>query len=502
MKSILLWVFLGAALFACAGKADASDPPVIVFNEIAWRGSSSSTADEFIELKNMGAQPVVLDGWAVYDEVKSKEMLKIPSATIAPEGYFLIANNEKGHEFSAGISFLDIEPGLVDSSVSLSNSNFKISIRDDTSQIIDIAGDGGTPFFGEYNGKISSMQRIDYSGYGESEAAWEPTKERKNIISSIKDYATPENTLFENPIPVVHPVGQCFIKFTELTVKPKEDYDSDGKINYTDEWIEIANTSTEAVNLSGIKISDKSLKTYALPSIDLAPLGYLVIYRNESRISLNDTGEILSMTDIDGAQIDYVEVPSVPTKVMSYAMWADKWYFTTEATIGVENKIYQKKQIKNPSNEMIRDSEGLSVKINATVASLERDRATITYNNEFIDLMSEYDNLFVGEQVVISGHSHSGSNSIIDASSVDQIKTKIKSVSVAKTKISTKTKAKIKKSISISPKINLDSYNFEKVKPFLSSNGFNLGKVLLYSYSIFLFAFIVLSNEIFSSLKL
>lgn len=486
----------------CAGKADASDPPSVVFNEIAWRGSSVSTADEFIELKNMTGDPIVLDGWAIYDEAKSKEMLKINLTTIAPDGYFLIANNEKGHEFSAGISFLDIEPGLVDSSVSLSNSDFKISIRDDTGQIIDIAGDGGAPFFGEHNGEISSMQRIDYLGYADFEAAWVPTKERKNIIDSVTDYATPENTLFENPILVIHPVGQEFIRFTELAVKPKEDYDNDGNVNYMDEWIELANISTETVNLSGIKISDKSLKTYTLPSIDLAPLSYLVIYRKDSLLSLNDTGEILSMTDSSGKQIDYIEVPAVPTKVLSYAMWADKWYFTTEATVGVENKIYQKKQIKNPSNEMIKDSEGLSVKINASVTSVERDRATVIYNNEFIDLMSGYDNLSVGEAVAISGHSHAGSNSIIDASSVDRIKTKIKSAGAAKTKISAKSKSKIKKSNDNSHKINLDSYNFKKIKPFLSSNGFNFGKVLLYSYSIFLFTFIVLSNEIFSSLRL
>jgi len=520
MKSLLCLVCLLAAVLFFSSVAKASGPPEIVFNEVAWRGSSvlvvdestepsSSvlkilTADEFIELKNMTAEPVVLDGWTIYDEVKLGEMLKIPSATIAPDGYFLIANNKKGHIFSSGVSFLDVEPALVDSSVSLNNDFFKISLRNKDGKIIDIAGDGKKPYCGGLDKEAtSSMQRIDYMRYGDFEAAWEPTKERKNIISL--DYATPENTPFNNTAltkPVIIPVGQQFIKFTELAVKPKEDYNADGKTSYLDEWIEIANTSTKTVNLSGIKIFDKSARSYIIGDVNIAPLSYLVIDRATSGISLNDTGEILSMTDYSGKIIDYVDIPRVPTKVLSYAMWAHKWYFTTEATAGIENNIKQIKQTKNPSNETMVNSEGLLIKINAIITSTERDRATIIYDKELIDLMSGYDNLSAGDKVAIVGYSHSGSNHIVDASSVNRIKEKIKSAKAAKTKISAKTKVKIMPSAISSSGINLDLYSFEKIKPFSSSTGFNFGRILLYSYSIFLFAFIVLSNEIFSSLKL
>lgn len=520
MKSLLCLVCLLVAVLFFSSVAKASGPPEIVFNEVAWRGSSvlvvdestepsSSvlkilTADEFIELKNMTAEPVVLDGWTIYDEVKLGEMLKIPSATIAPEGYFLIANNKKGHIFSAGASFLNIEPAFVDSSVSLNNDFFKISLRNKDGKIIDVAGDKKKPYHGGLDKEVtSSMQRIDYTQYGDFEAAWEPTKERKNIISL--DYATPENTPFNNTVltkPVIVPVGQQFIKFTELAVKPKEDYNTDGKISYLDEWIEIANTSTKTVNLSGIKIFDKSTKSYVIEDVSIAPLSCLVIDRKTSVISLNDSGEILSMTDLSGKIIDYVEVPRVPTKALSYAMWANKWYFTTEATVGIENSIKQIKQTKNPSGENIENSEGLLIKINAVVTSIERDRSTVIYDKELIDLMSGYENLSAGDKIAIVGYSHSGSNHIVDASSVNRIKEKIKSAKPVKTKISTKRKAKIISSVVSSSGINFDSYNFEKIKPFFSSTGFNFGRILLYSYSIFLFAFIILSNEIFSSLKL
>jgi hypothetical protein len=488
MKSLLCLVCFLTVVLAFAGGVEASGSPEVVFNEIAWRGSSvvatddsteppSSilkilTADEFIELKNMTAEPIALDGWVIYNEMKLDEMLKILSGTIAPDGYFLIANNKKGHIFSSGVSFLDVEPALVDSSVSLNNDFFKISLRNKDGKIIDIAGDGKKPYCGGLDKEAtSSMQRIDYMRYGDFEAAWEPTKERKNIISL--DYATPENTPFNNTAltkPVIIPVGQQFIKFTELAVKPKADYNMDGKTSYLDEWIEIANTSTKTVNLSGIKIFDKSAKPYVIGDVNIAPLSYLVIDRRTSKISLNDTGEILSMTDYSGKIIDYVEVPRVPTKALSYAMWANKWYFTTEATAGVENNIKQIKQTKNPPNETIENSEGLLIKINAVVTSTERDRATIIYDKELIDLMSGYENLSAGDKIAIVGYSHSGSNHIVDASSVDRIKEKIKSAKAAKTKISAKTKAKIVSSVVSSSGINLDSYNFEKIKPFFSSN--------------------------------
>lgn len=64
----------------------------VIFNEIAWMGSVSSSADEWIELYNTASSTADLTGWKITG--KSGATIALLSGNIAPKGYFLIERSD------------------------------------------------------------------------------------------------------------------------------------------------------------------------------------------------------------------------------------------------------------------------------------------------------------------------------------------------------------------------------------------------------------------------
>ena len=194
LRFLLPTVFFLGLFIVAPSLALATDSPPIYINEVMWRGSESSTSDEWFELFNNSDEEIDLSGWSVFDEVKDPNipMLTIASGSVAPRGYFLVSNNSKDHIFSKGESTLNVDPDYVNSDVALSNSEFKIALkRPGQDQPIDVAGDGQKPFLGEYDGKISSMQRVSYDLPGDEKDSWRPSMEAKNLDAGSLSFATP-----------------------------------------------------------------------------------------------------------------------------------------------------------------------------------------------------------------------------------------------------------------------------------------------------------------------
>ncbi len=64
----------------------------IIFNEIAWMGTTNSANDEWMELKNISNQKIDLNGWQI---ISGKGKIKIPlSGNIAPGGFFLLERTD------------------------------------------------------------------------------------------------------------------------------------------------------------------------------------------------------------------------------------------------------------------------------------------------------------------------------------------------------------------------------------------------------------------------
>lgn len=149
--------------------------PDVVINELMWMGSVGHPSDEWIELKNISDHPIDLSGWQLTRKSSGSEvlMLTIESGSITANGYFLISNYAKSSTSSA----LNVDPNLVDTDVSLANSDLQIKLYKgdwhNSSNLIDMADDGfGSPLAGLNSTQKQSMSRNSSPGDGTLIGNW------------------------------------------------------------------------------------------------------------------------------------------------------------------------------------------------------------------------------------------------------------------------------------------------------------------------------------------
>jgi len=66
----------------------------IVINELAWMGSVSGYADEWIELKNISSRPVDAGGWQIQNKKRKIKIFFPKSAVIPAAGLFLLERTD------------------------------------------------------------------------------------------------------------------------------------------------------------------------------------------------------------------------------------------------------------------------------------------------------------------------------------------------------------------------------------------------------------------------
>lgn len=187
---VLAGILATGALFWSGGKIEATSMPSVVINELMWMGSSLSSTDEWVELMNTTDQPVDLSGWRLTKLTNGAEapMLTISTGTIAPKGFFVIANDP------AATSRLAIEPNLVDASVSLVNSKIQIALYDASGVLVDRADDGsGNPLAGLYTSGTTwkSMERNRAGADGTAKESWHTSVSSIGFDDGEKEYGTP-----------------------------------------------------------------------------------------------------------------------------------------------------------------------------------------------------------------------------------------------------------------------------------------------------------------------
>jgi hypothetical protein len=142
----------------------------VVINEIMWMGSLNSTADEWIELRNMTDREIEIGQWKIENVTGSGNDLNIPANKKIPaNGFFLIAN----YPSTAANSDLNVDPDEVNSNLEFHNSsNGNIVLKTKDGAVIDRAK--GTPWAGGQTSSVSkkSMERNDIPGDGLSALNW------------------------------------------------------------------------------------------------------------------------------------------------------------------------------------------------------------------------------------------------------------------------------------------------------------------------------------------
>ena len=186
------------------GKAGSGD---LVINELAWAGSSASTSDEWIEIRNMRNVPTNVGAFELTENTGTEAlMVKIPSGMIPANGYFLVSNNAKNYAFSGGESVLNVDPDVVDTDVSLSNTALQIKLYNGvfaSGTLLDTAGNGGTPLAGESVDPKATMSRKSTPGDGTLAESWfTSTTTGANYDSGAIEKGTPKEVNESDPVPL------------------------------------------------------------------------------------------------------------------------------------------------------------------------------------------------------------------------------------------------------------------------------------------------------------
>ncbi len=165
-----------------------AQPGDVVINEVMWGGSSKSTADEWIELRNTTTHSIDLTGWTVENLGNATTLNAVlPESTILGKGYFLISHYNKDN------SVLDIDPDFIFPSMNLSNGGEQLVLRDYKDTVIDVANDTGGWFEGSSIDPKSSMVRADPPGDGILAENWFTSTGSANLDSGAIELATPKS---------------------------------------------------------------------------------------------------------------------------------------------------------------------------------------------------------------------------------------------------------------------------------------------------------------------
>jgi len=328
--TLLLWDF-------DVWAANISD---VVINEIAWMGTAASYNDEWIELYNNGDTAINLDGWTLKADDGAPEINL--SGTIHGKGFFLLERTDD--ETLPGVSADLIYKGA------LGNDGENLKLYNGSGGLIDQiicvdvwpAGDNATK---------QTMERISSNWQNSQDAGGTPKKENyEKKIEEIK-LIEPEKPTEDGPL-YIYPTG---VVFNEILASP------DGP-DAENEWIELYNENNFEVDLSGWQIKDAAggIKTYNLNAKIIA-YGYLVFLRPETKITLNNDGDGLTLLNPKGEIVDSITFDKAPLN-QSYNKTSSGWIWNSNLTPGEKNIITTKQtssvQSSKPETARLPDGQG------------------------------------------------------------------------------------------------------------------------------------------------
>jgi len=350
--TLLLWDF-------DVWAANISD---VVINEIAWMGTVVSYNDEWIELYNNGDTAINLDGWTLKADDGAPEINL--SGTIHGKGFFLLERTDD--ETLPGVSADLIYKGA------LGNDGENLKLYNGSGGLIDQiicvdvwpAGDNATK---------QTMERISSNWQNSQDAGGTPKKENyEKKIEEIK-LIEPEKPTEDGPL-YIYPTG---VVFNEILASP------DGP-DAENEWIELYNENNFEVDLSGWQIKDAAggIKTYNLNAKIIA-YGYLVFLRPETKITLNNDGDGLTLLSPKGEIVDSIIFDKAPLN-QSYNKTSSGWIWNSNLTPGEKNIITTKQtssvQSSKPETARLPDEQGARDVSDINLGSLTPENNTSLFS--------------------------------------------------------------------------------------------------------------------------
>ncbi len=303
--------------------APAAQRPMVVINEVQYDPptSGSEAAYEWLELRNADAGPVKMSGWQIGD---NRSASALPDLELASGEFVVVA---------AGDGFEELHPGFAGRVVrldgrignGLGNSGDQVRLLNALGELVDGMSYGDD--VGLLNPSVPgapaghSLERYPAGADTDSAADWidQPSP-------------TPGEAAGDNPRPPTseHPVPTAAfgdVALNEFLAAPRDvDWDGDGTASANDEWIELTSLADVDMDLRGWQlddVADGGSAPFVLPEgTVLRSRGYLLFFRRDSKIVLNNDRDTVRLLRPDGSSADEMEYPrTVPDG--SYARLPD-----------------------------------------------------------------------------------------------------------------------------------------------------------------------------------
>lgn len=284
----------------------------VIINEILPNPSSAETTGEFIELYNTATTAVDLTDWQLSDATDNVYTL---AGSIGGKQYLTIYRSDSDLALNnSGDSVELLHPtGQLTDDVEYSES-----APDDSSYALDSNGDW------QWSTTVTPGKKNTIT----TNTAESDTNANQNTNNNTNQTNSNTNSTTNNNTSVVRT-----LQLSELLPDP-EGSDS------TDEWIELHNYGSSAVDLKGWQIADSS-KTFTITTTTtLNSNGYIVFSIGQTGLSLNNSGETISLLDPNQQLTDSV-VYEVASAGQSYALINQQWTWTTNLTPGEANSAGQ-----------------------------------------------------------------------------------------------------------------------------------------------------------------
>lgn len=292
--------------------------PRVVISEIAWMGTEVSINDEWIELRNLDEEEVLLEGWSVKSDDGTPNILL--TGKISAFGFFLLERTDD--DTVVGVKADQIYTGA------LGNSGENLKLINAEGNVIDEVDCGKGWFAGNNDSKLTMELSEDEK--------WQDSKNQGG--TPREKYEAKEGGDEEDGEKPELPLEQNFdIFINELLPDPVGG-------GTEEEWIEIFNNGEGEVSLAGWKIIDAGGKIFSFQNETICSKCFRILYYSETKIALNNAGDAVRLLEPSGKIAQEI---SYRGDMEEGWLWSrtpnGEYQWNSVSTPGEPNKFPQKK---------------------------------------------------------------------------------------------------------------------------------------------------------------
>lgn len=323
---LLVALTLGSLIVQPFSQTALADTKTVIISEVSM-GSTTSATDEFVELFNNSDKDVTIGGWTLsyksaIGETWTKKATINAGKVLTPHSYYLLATQIPADT--------KMTSGLAQGGGNLRLADSSGAVQDQFAW-----GNGDSPL-GKAVGACrpgESLYRLPLAGSpllassdnnnDDFDVTPKPTPGSANILPAVTSGAEASAAESQNGIN---------LQLTELLPDPAKPL-----TDSNNEFIELYNPNDSSVNLKGWTIEDASHKAYTFPNAVIEARGYLAVYSRQSKIGLNNNGDVVSLLNPAGQEIDKSLNYGKAKTGLSWGLVGGNWVWTITPTPGAPN---------------------------------------------------------------------------------------------------------------------------------------------------------------------